>query len=74
LVSCRRYHREEGLYDIIIFGKITAIADVFDAMTTDRVYRKAYSAFDAFKEMLAMPLDQKLLKSFIALLGPDTSH
>jgi HD-GYP domain-containing protein (c-di-GMP phosphodiesterase class II) len=56
---------------IHVFGKITAIADVFDALTTDRVFRKAFTAFDAFKEMLKLPLDQALLKSFIALLGPE---
>jgi HD-GYP domain-containing protein (c-di-GMP phosphodiesterase class II) len=59
---------------IHLFGKITAIADIFDAMTTDRVFRKASSAYEAFKEMLAMPLDQELLKNFIALLGPDPKY
>jgi putative nucleotidyltransferase with HDIG domain len=58
---------------IHLFGKITAIADVFDALTTDRVFRKAFTAYDAFKEMLKLPLDQTLLKGFIALLGPDHS-
>jgi putative nucleotidyltransferase with HDIG domain len=56
---------------IHLFGKITAIADVFDAMTSHRVYRKACTAFDAFKEMLRMPLDSRLLRRFIGLLGPD---
>jgi putative nucleotidyltransferase with HDIG domain len=56
---------------IHLFGKITAIADVFDALTTDRVFRKAFTAYDAFKEMLKLPLDQTLLKGFIALLGPE---
>jgi HD-GYP domain-containing protein (c-di-GMP phosphodiesterase class II) len=56
---------------IHLFGKITAIADVFDAITTNRVYRRALTAYDAFKEMLGMPLDQKLLHLFIQLLGPE---
>lgn len=57
---------------IHLFGKITAIADVFDALTTDRVFRKASTAFDSFKDMLKMPLDQTLLRGFMALLGPET--
>lgn len=57
---------------IHLFGKITAMADVFDALTTERVFCKAFTAYDAFKEMLKMPLDQTLLRGFIALLGPDT--
>ena len=56
---------------IHLFGKITAIADVFDAMTTNRVFQKASTAFDAFTDMLKMPLDQKLLHRFIQLLGPE---
>lgn len=30
-------------YEIHIFGRITAIADVFDALSSDRVYKKAWS-------------------------------
>ena len=56
---------------IHLFGKITAIADVFDAMTTNRVFQKASNAFEAFTDMLKMPLDQKLLHRFIQLLGPE---
>ena len=56
---------------IHLFGKITALADVFDALTTERVFRSADTAYDAFKEMLKLPLDQTLLRRFISLLGPD---
>jgi HD-GYP domain-containing protein (c-di-GMP phosphodiesterase class II) len=56
---------------IHLFGKITAIADVFDAMTTNRVFQKASTAFEAFSIMLKMPLDQNLLHRFIQLLGPE---
>jgi len=34
---------------IPLFARITAIADVFDALTSDRPYRKAISVKDAFK-------------------------
>lgn len=56
--------------EIHLFGKITGIADVFDAMTTARVYRDAMPTFDAFKAMLSMPLDSGLVRKFIRLLGP----
>ena len=29
--------------DIHIFGRITSVVDVFDALTSDRVYKKAWS-------------------------------
>jgi putative two-component system response regulator len=37
--------------DIPIEGRIAAVADVFDALTTDRVYRPAMSIAQAVKEM-----------------------
>ncbi|MHB8131311.1 MAG: HD-GYP domain-containing protein [Mobilitalea sp.] len=35
--------------DVNIFAKIVAISDVFDAMTSDRVYKKRATPFDAFE-------------------------
>lgn len=37
------YPKGKSGEDIHIFGRITAIADVFDALTHDRVYKKAWS-------------------------------
>ncbi|MPZ68663.1 MAG: response regulator [Actinobacteria bacterium] len=37
--------------EIPIEGRIAAIADVFDALTSDRVYRKAYGLIDAIAMM-----------------------
>ncbi len=42
------YPLSAGREDISIYSKIVAVADVFDAMTTDRAYKKAVSPFDAF--------------------------
>jgi putative nucleotidyltransferase with HDIG domain len=56
--------------EIHLFGKIAAIADTFDAMTTHRVYRRGIPTFETLKLMLAMPFDQVLLREFISLLGP----
>ncbi|HHI03532.1 MAG TPA: HD domain-containing protein, partial [candidate division Zixibacteria bacterium] len=54
------------------FGKIVAIADVFDAMTTERVYRQAVNSFPALKEMyLDMgAFNRTLLEQFTKLMGP----
>lgn len=66
------YPHSTGTKNIHLYGKITAIADVFDAMTTRRVYRDAVEAFPALKEMYADhgAFDQELLASFTQMLGP----
>jgi len=55
--------------DIHEFSQIVGIADVFDAMTADRVYRKAYPPYEAF-EMLAGSgdffFDYKLVLAFLS--------
>jgi len=57
--------------DIHLFGRISAIADVFDAMTTNRSYQQASTAFDALQQMktkLHAQFDQDLLVRFIGML------
>jgi putative nucleotidyltransferase with HDIG domain len=58
--------------DIHIYGKIVAIADAFDAMTTNRVYRSAEGTFPTLKMMSATEagFDEPLLRRFIKLMGP----
>jgi putative nucleotidyltransferase with HDIG domain len=58
--------------DIHIYGKIVAIADAFDAMTTNRVYRVAEDTFSTLKTMSAPEegFDEPLLRQFIQLMGP----
>jgi putative two-component system response regulator len=34
-----------------LLAQVMSIVDIFDAMTTDRVYRKALTADDAFQEL-----------------------
>lgn len=48
----RGYPRGISGTNIHIFGRITAIADVFDALTHDRVYKKAWCIEDTLKYML----------------------
>jgi len=51
--------------DIHIYGRITAIADVFDALGSDRVYKKAWpleKILDFFKEESGKHFDPNLIK------------
>jgi methanogenic corrinoid protein MtbC1 len=63
--------------DIPIEGRIVAVADVFDALTSDRVYRGAYSIEDAvemMREQRGRHFDPVLLDAFLEVLsstGPD---
>ncbi len=54
--------------NIHVFSQIVGIADVFDAMTADRIYRKALPPFEAY-EMLAASgnylFDYKLVTAFL---------
>lgn len=61
-----------SLDEMHIYSKIVAIADSFDAMTTERVYQKAVETFPALKTMFTMRhgYDEKLLKAFVELMGP----
>ncbi len=61
-----------GSSKIHLYGKITAIADAFDAMTTKRAHRPAIEAFKALREMFSQvgAFDQELLGEFTRMLGP----
>ena len=53
--------------DIHIYGRITALADVFDALGSDRVYKKAWDdekIFNLFKEEKNKHFDPKLVDIF----------
>ncbi len=57
---------------IPIEGRIVAIADVFDALTSDRVYRLAFSVEEAVAMMVAQRgkhFDPTLLDAFLEVLG-----
>ena len=73
-----KYHHEkidgkgypEGLADgsIPLIAKIVAVADTFDAMTSDRPYRKALTKETAFHELrrcVGTQFDKDLVDSFI---------
>jgi len=53
-------------------AKIVAIADTFDAMTTDRVYQKAMETFPVLRLLFSLKgaYDQDFLRAFAELMGP----
>jgi HD-GYP domain-containing protein (c-di-GMP phosphodiesterase class II) len=54
-----------------MFGRITAICDVYDALTSDRSYKRAMSGADALQLMtthMSAHFDQELLRTFIRAL------
>ena len=56
---------------IHLYGRIGAIVDCYDALTTERPYKKALSPFEAFKLLSEVKedYDQELIKEFIVMLG-----
>ena len=57
--------------DIHIYGRITALADVFDALGSDRIYKKAWSddkIFKFFKEERGKHFDPNLVDIFFEYL------
>jgi hypothetical protein len=57
---------------IPVEGRIVAIADVFDALTSDRVYRKAFTveqAIEMMREESGRHFDPQLLDAFLQVLG-----
>ena len=68
----RGYPSGLSLDEMHIYSKIVAIADSFDAMTTDRVYQKAIDTFPALKIMFSLKgaYDEQILRAFVELMGP----
>ena len=59
--------------DVGIFAKIIAVADVFDAMTSDRSYKKRVTPFDAFEMYQTVGVsifETKVLRTFIKHIVP----
>ncbi len=61
------YPQRKSGEDIHIFGRITALADVFDALGSDRCYKKAWKDEDIFallKEQSGKHFEPKLIELF----------
>lgn len=61
---------------IHINGRIGAIVDFYDALTTERPYKKAFSPFEAFKLLSKFQddYDKSLIKKFIIMLGKQVQN
>ena len=62
------YPRQIKGEEIHIYGRITAVADVFDALGSDRVYKKAWpldKILKLFKEERGKQFDPKLIDIFL---------
>jgi HD-GYP domain-containing protein (c-di-GMP phosphodiesterase class II) len=57
--------------DISLFGRIAAIVDTYDALTTGRAYRAAFTPFYALSVLTleTHDYDRDVLKTFIEMLG-----
>ncbi len=57
---------------IHLYGRVAAICDTFDALTTRRAYKQAVNSFPALKIMKnkAVEFDAEILNEFILLMGP----
>ncbi len=66
------YPNKLSLDEMHDYSKLVAIADSFDAMTTQRVYQKAMETFPALKIMFSMKgaYDERFLRAFAQLMGP----
>lgn len=86
IVPWIRFHHEawngsgypEGLKmdEIPIEARILAVADVYDALTTKRAYREAFSkeeAINIMKEMKGEKLDPELVDLFLSLIDSNTA-
>lgn len=70
-LSGKGYPRRLAGVDIHPFGKISAIADCYDALTTDRPYRRALEPYSALSIIVRETddFDDGLLALFIRMLG-----
>jgi HD-GYP domain-containing protein (c-di-GMP phosphodiesterase class II) len=57
--------------EISLFGRISSIVDIYDALTTERSYKKALSPFEAlsFLNKTREDYDRECLTRFIMTLG-----
>jgi len=57
--------------EIHLLGRIAGIIDIYDALTTERVYRKAFKPYDALTLIFKgrSDFDEKLLEMLVHMLG-----
>jgi putative nucleotidyltransferase with HDIG domain len=66
------YPEKKCGHEIHLFGRMTKVCDVFDALTTKRSYKDAMSSFDALvlmKEKMADDFDPEIFENFLRLMA-----
>jgi putative nucleotidyltransferase with HDIG domain len=68
------YHQGLAGEDISVYARICKLADVYDALTTRRSYKKSLKTIEALtimKSQMGHEFDPKLLNAFIRMMGPE---
>jgi len=62
-----------SLDEMHVYSRLVAIADSFDAMTTERVYQKAMDTYPSLRIMVSLKgaYDDAALRAFVELMGPE---
>ncbi len=71
------YPRGLSGHKIPLFGRIIAVADAYDAMTSDRAYRKRLSRNQARKELVSCSgrqFDSTIVKAFVSAMDSSSSN
>ncbi|WP_438434838.1 HD-GYP domain-containing protein [Gorillibacterium sp. sgz500922] len=67
------YPTQTPLNEVGILARIVAVADVFDSMTTDRIYKKGVNPFEAFEMFSSSGMtqfDPYVLSTFLVRMPP----
>lgn len=69
-INGKGYPMGVGGEQITTYAKILSIADIYDALVTERPYKKAFSQQDAVEMIMAMTdeLDITFMRSFLAIM------
>jgi HD-GYP domain-containing protein (c-di-GMP phosphodiesterase class II) len=71
------YPHKKRRHDIPLYARICSIADAFEALTSERPYRKSLAPFDALQAMyqdVSHGLDPEIFEAFVKLLGPEAEQ
>lgn len=60
--------------EIPFMSQILSVADIYNALTTDRPYRKGFESERAFQIMAEMPVNQELVSILAAYTNENHSH
>jgi len=71
------YPERKSGKEIHLFGRMTKVCDVFDALTTKRSYKDAMSSFDALilmKQKMADDFDPEIFEHFLKLMADYSNY